>query len=106
VHLHPDSGFRVFRLSDTQIDGLVGFRLDSDLAFPFDFSIKAERDAIRLLPELTLESNIYRTRNDRKPVNLPRFWRLRVQRAEDDRFMMEFAEKYSKEELENGADYN
>ncbi|KAL3491020.1 hypothetical protein BJX62DRAFT_237621 [Aspergillus germanicus] len=106
VYLHPGSGFRVFRLSDTQIDGHVGFGLYRDLAYPFDFPIKAERDAIRLLPELTLETNIYRTRNDRKPVTLPRFWRPRVQRAEDDPFMVEFAEKCAKGELEKGADYN
>jgi hypothetical protein len=106
VYLHPDSGFRVFRLSDTQIDGLVGFGLYGDLAYPFDFPIKAEPDAIRLLPELTLESNIYRTRNDRKPVTLPRFWRPRVQLAEDDPFMIEFVEQHAKGELEKGADYD
>ncbi|KAL3443360.1 hypothetical protein BJX65DRAFT_311861 [Aspergillus insuetus] len=102
VYLHPDSGFRVFQLSDSQINELVGFGLYGDLASsPFDFPIKAERDAIRLLSELTLESNIYRTRNDRKPVELRRFWRPRVQRADDDPFMAEFVEEHAK-----GPDYN
>ncbi|KAL2839488.1 hypothetical protein BJY01DRAFT_250444 [Aspergillus pseudoustus] len=107
VFLHPDSNFKVFRLSDTQIDAFIAFGLYGEPTFPFDFPIKAERDAVRLLPELTLGYNIYRSRNDRHPEELPQHWRPPcVQWGEDDPVMMEFIKKCNKGELRKGVDYN
>lgn len=93
VFLHPDCGFKVFKLSDAQVDQFVSFGLYGDPAVPSPFPIKPVRDAVRLLPEFTMQKNIYRTKSDRRVPELPSGWHP-VGRLEDDPQMMEFMDKY------------
>lgn len=93
VFLHPDCGFKVFKLSDAQVDQFVSFGLYGDPAVPSPFPIKPGRDAVRLLPEFTMQKNIYRTKSDRRVPELPSGWHP-VGRLEDDPQMMEFMDKY------------
>ncbi|KAL4928930.1 uncharacterized protein BDV17DRAFT_281733 [Aspergillus undulatus] len=103
VLLHPDRRFRVFRMSDSQIDYFIGFGLYWEPTYLSPFPIKAERDAVRLMGQYTIYQNIYRRKNDRKASEEP----PRVscaQRMEGDPDMMEFMEKWNKGGVEIGED--
>ncbi|RDW81604.1 uncharacterized protein DSM5745_05161 [Aspergillus mulundensis] len=105
VYLHPDCRFKVFRLSDAQIDQFVGFGVHGEPSASSPFPLKPERNTVRLFPAIAMSHyNVYRSKNDRKvrEIDIARLnWGGRM---EDDPQMMELVEERKKAELKQGND--
>ncbi|KAL4902145.1 hypothetical protein BDW74DRAFT_186936 [Aspergillus multicolor] len=99
VYLHPDARFKVFKLSDAQIDQFINFGLHGEPSVPSPFPNRPEILTVRLFTAVfKLFYNIYRSRNDRKvrEINTARMnWGGRI---EDDPLIMEFIEERKRAE--------
>lgn len=84
VFLHPSASFRVFKLSETQINQFITFALREDSTI-CPFPMRAERDALRIDADDTFALHIFRDRYERKPpVVVPWLTRHPRRRLEDD----------------------
>lgn len=65
IYLHPNSAYRVFSLSDEQIDQFITFCLDDANSVPFPCPMEAGWAAHRIFPEDTFDLHIFRDKFER-----------------------------------------
>ncbi|EEP75924.1 predicted protein [Uncinocarpus reesii 1704] len=103
AYLHPKFPYKIFKLSDSQVDSFVDFALSAtDQAQnqpPSPLPIRTEKYAPRICPDESMALHIFRNKYERKPRHLrglrPSYHR--PLRLEDDPQMMDFIESYQKQ---------
>ncbi|OJJ46420.1 hypothetical protein ASPZODRAFT_16186 [Penicilliopsis zonata CBS 506.65] len=63
VYFHPSAGFRVFRLSEVQMEQFISFCLGDNSPSPFPMT--AERQALRIYRDDTFDLHIFRAKYER-----------------------------------------